>query len=131
MSKQQNVAKNPVTPDAREAFMLYMQEWQERLGLVDWRISLDAKPAARANMAEVASLDYESRIAVVRLGEDFGTVAVDDLSLEQIAAHEVFHILLKPLITCASDPKCPDDVTNSEEHRVIHILVRLLVGKGH
>lgn len=123
--------KNPITPSAREAFVLYVREWQERLNLSDWRIHVDNTPAENSNMAEVVRMDYESRLAVIRIGADFGSVTVDDESLEKIACHEVFHVFLHSLLECAGDGNCPDDVIASEEHRVIHVLVNLLVGKGH
>jgi hypothetical protein len=130
MSKPKTPA-NPVSLPAREAFVLYVREWQERLGLSDWRISVSSKPAARANMAEVASVDYQARLAVIRIGTDFGSAHVGDESLEQVALHEVLHVFLKSIIEIAGDEACPADVLASEEHRVIHVLVGLLAGKGH
>jgi hypothetical protein len=122
--------KNPVTLPAREAFMLYMKHWQELLGLMDWRISLSTKPAKKTNMAEVGR-HYEARLAVIYLGEDFGPVSVDDDSLSEIALHEALHILLYELLEVRRDDEVPEDVVASIEHRVIHILVGLLAGKGH
>jgi hypothetical protein len=117
---------HPVTPPAREAFLLYVHTWADRLGLQDWRITVSAKPAAKANMAEVHEVDYEARLAVLRIGEDFGSAPVNDESIEETALHEVLHVFLKELIYLASDQNLDDDVLNSAEHRVIHSLIRAL-----
>jgi hypothetical protein len=122
-------AKNPVTLPAREAFMLYMRHWQEHLGLIDWRISLATKPAKKANMAEVHR-DYKARLATVFLGEDFGPVSVDDESLAEIALHEVLHILMFELLEVRRDDEVPEDVVDSVEHRVIHVLVGAITGRS-
>jgi len=122
------VPKHPVTPPARDAFLLYVRHWQERLGLLDWRIVVSAKPAAKAHMAEVASMDLAARLASLRLGADFGSVPVGDASLEELALHEVLHVFLHELIECCRDDDVPADVVASVEHRVIHLLCRLLAG---
>jgi hypothetical protein len=131
MTARRKPPTNPVTLPAREAFILYVREWQERLGMADWRVTVSDKPAARANMAEVVRMDYMARLASIRIGTDFGSATVGDESLEQVALHEMLHVFLKSLIEIAGDENCPADVLASEEHRVIHILVGLLAGKGH
>jgi hypothetical protein len=120
--------RSAVTPAARDAFLLYVHQWQERLGLLDWRVVVSQKPAGRANMAEVASIDLEARLATIRIGRDFGdSVPVNDASLEALALHEVLHVFLFEFKSMHSHEKTmPDDMAMSAEHRVIHTLVNLL-----
>lgn len=118
---------NPVSLPAREAFKLYVKEWQERLGMQDWRIVVSDKPSRFA--AEVYKLDLEARLATIRLGDDFGSDVVDDTNIEDTAVHELLHILLREFKDFASDPTAKPADTNSAEHRVIHAIVNLLVAK--
>lgn len=121
---------NPVTPPAREAFVLYLKHWQERLGLIDWRIVVSAKPAAKTDMAAIHGMDYEARLAPVRLGPDFGGLPVTDESIEALAVHELGHVMLKELIVLCRDPKVPDDVIYAAEHRVINAYTHALTGRN-
>lgn len=115
---------NPVTQSDADAFAMYVREWQDRLNLNDWRIVRSAKPAARANMAEVVRRDLPARLATYRIGADFGAIPVTGQSVEEIACHEVLHVFLYELIEHA---KANSDDLASAEHRVIQTLVRLLV----
>ena len=118
---------NPVTPQGRACFDLFIKKWQEALTLGDWRIEPSEKPAAKANAAEVNRFDLEARLATYRIGTDFGSTPVTDQSIEEIACHEVLHVFLHELIQFAKDPTSkPSDVA-SAEHRVINSLVRVLV----
>ena len=115
---------NPVTPQGRDCFAMYVHKWQELLNLGDWRIEQSPKPAAKANMAEVDRLDLKARLATYRIGSDFGGTPVTDMSIEQIACHEVLHVFLHELLEFARQGG--EDV-DSAEHRVINSLVRVLV----
>jgi hypothetical protein len=121
---------NPVKQADSDAFDLYLLKWQDRLNLNDWRIERSPKPA-RTSLAEVSSMDLKARLAIYKIGADFGdTKPVTSQSLEEIACHEVLHVLLYELIAFARDPKSQDVDVDSAEHRVIHTLVRLLVPEG-
>lgn len=117
--------QNPVTPAARAAFELYLRQWQERLGLQDWRVVISDKPTR--NAAELYRVDLEARTAVIRLGRDFGAEPVDDATLEDTAVHELLHLLLHELKEFTADPTAKDADRMSAEHRVVHTLVNLLV----
>lgn len=119
---------NPVTQSGRDAFAMYVHKWQDALNLNDWRIQPSAKPANKANMAEVFKIDLEARLATYRIGEDFGGTPVTADSIEDTALHEVLHVFLHELLEFAKAPGAnPADIT-SAEHRVIQTLVRVLVG---
>jgi hypothetical protein len=66
----------------------------------------------------------------VRIGKDFGGTLVTDESIEALAVHEIGHILLKELITLCRDPKVPEDVIDSAEHRVINAMTHALTGRN-
>jgi hypothetical protein len=125
MAKKQ--PPNPVTPAAADAFAMAIHRFQGELNMLDWRIERSPKPAGKKNMAEVASMDLEARLAVYRIGEDFGSRPVTQQSVEEIACHEVLHIFLHPLIEAARNPATSPELLNSIEHAAIHALVRRLV----
>lgn len=120
---------NPVTPSAREAFVLYLGHWQEKLGLSDWRVHVNPKPASKANAADVR-MHYEARLASVCIGRDFGSEVVDDKSIEAYAVHELGHVLLTELLELAKDPNTAADVLTSAEHRVINAYTYALLGRN-
>lgn len=119
---------NPVTPAAADGFALRMKHWQAELNLHDWRIERSPRPAGRDALAEVTSMSLKDRLAVYKLGQDFGeTKPVSEQSLDEIACHETLHILLHELIEFAKERgSSPEDI-DAAEHRVVHTLVRLLV----
>jgi hypothetical protein len=126
-TKKKAEPPNPVTPQGKDCFDLFVRKWQAELNLNDWRIEPSSRPAAKANMAEVDRFDLKARLATYRVGADFGGTPVTDMSIEQIACHEVLHVFLHELIESARDPAQTDDALASIEHRVIHSLVRVLV----
>lgn len=118
---------NQVTPAAADAFAMRMKHWQEELNLRDWRIERSPRKAGRNSMAEVTSMSLKDRLAIYRIGADFGeNTPVTELSTDAIACHETLHVLLHELIEFASDPQTKPEDLEAAEHRVIHTLVRLL-----
>lgn len=115
-------APNNLTPDQHEAFDLYVKEWQERLGLQGWRIERSRKKTK--NMAEVV-MDHKSRLAVYKVG-DFGATVVSPESIESTVVHELLHIVLYELIN-QIEIGLTDVALESAEHRVIHMLEKLLL----
>lgn len=121
-------APNRVTPAASDAFAMLMRKWQGELNLYDWRIERSPKPAGKNSLAEVTSMSLKDRLAIYKLGEDFGdSRPVTEQSLEEIACHEMLHVLLNELIEYAKDPHTKPEDLEAVEHRVINVLVRLLV----
>ena len=113
MSKARALPDNPVTPSAREAFVLYL------------RIHVSSKSTSAC--ADVVKQDLEARLVSVRLGKHFGDEQVDDETIEDAAVHELCHVLLYELIETALERRVVDEAVRSAEHRVIHTLVNLLV----
>ena len=120
------INQNPVTDADADKFQAYMEFWQERLGLLDWRIV--RSPKRCANMAEVYKRDAEARLACYRVGSHFGAEQVNDYTLESTAVHEMLHILLTELIDLARSGADAKQVM-AAEHRVVHTFERLLVPK--
>lgn len=127
MATKKPKPENPVTPQADAAFDLFVRKWQQALNLLDWRIERGSKPAAKANCAEIHGFDLGARLATYRIGTNFGSTHVNEASVEQIACHEVCHVLLHELIEFAKDPKSNESDVESAEHRVVNTLVQILV----
>jgi hypothetical protein len=122
---------NKLSPEDADKLFQYVQGWQQRLNLGDWRIVRSSKPPKKGVMAQVIGLDVAQRLASIRVGMDFGSTDVNDHSLEQTAVHELLHIMLRPLIDAAKDNETTTQAQlESLEHSVINTLERLLVPPG-
>ncbi len=118
---------NPVSLDAADRFEAFVRKWQRLLNLEDWRVERSSKQAAY-NMAELSKLDLQARLATYKLGKDFGAAKVTDQSLESTALHEMLHVLLFELIETAKEAQTvTTDHLQGVEHRVVHVLERLLM----
>jgi hypothetical protein len=118
---------NPVTQEARDCFALFVKKWQELLGLRDWRIEPSSKPAGKANMAEINKFHTADRLCTYTVGTDFGGTPVTDMSIEEIACHEVWHVRLHRLIEICRDQSSTQEEIDEAEHAVIHVAVALCV----
>jgi hypothetical protein len=109
------------------AFSGYVKDWQARLGLQGWRITVSQKHAKAGNMAEVAEIDTPALLAAIKLGKDWKGYPVTPHSLEQTAVHELLHILLHELVEQAQSKAVTHDELQTAQHRVINVLETLLV----
>ena len=117
---------NPVTPADIELFDQFMQQWQEKLNLKDWRIIYNAKPAKNA-MADV-EISVPDHCAVYRIGAHFGMEEVSPFNIEATCCHELLHVLLAEFRDMA-EAKVAPEILMAAEHRIVHTLERLLVLK--
>lgn len=117
--------KHPVLPVDAALFQLFIERWQKRLNLGDWRIV--RSPKTTSAMAAVHDTDVEARLAHYRLGRHFGTTEVTPHALEQTAVHELLHVRLAEFKWLARDPDVPEDVLMAAEHAIVHTLEALLV----
>lgn len=115
---------NPVDEDDKALFDERVQFWQDKLGLNDWRI-VRSKKKKTNGMAEVFSRDAHHRVADYGIGPDWVSEPVTPDSIDRTALHEVGHIFLQGLIQAAVDHGQGNE-TLAEEHRIIHILERIL-----
>lgn len=113
---------NPLNEDQKAEFDLYVMAWADRLGLHDWRFVRGRKTTP--NMAEV-SIDHRARLATYRTG-NFGSEPITSDSLESTALHEVLHVLLAE-VKHGSAYGIEGKALDSAEHRVVHVLERLLM----
>ena len=125
--KKPAAPENPVTQGDADAFEVNVKQWQDRLNLNDWRIERSPK-ASRTALAEVTRLSLKDRLAIYKIGSDFGeTKPVTAQSLEEIACHEVLHVFLYELCEAMKDSRLSEDDKLAAEHRVVNTLVKLLV----
>ena len=119
---------NIPTPKDAEMFAESVAKWQQVLNLGDWRIEKGLKPAKNA----MASVEFNepARLATYRLG-DFGAEKITPESLNQTALHELLHVFLHDLMTVAQDPRSSQDLIESQEHRVVNLLEKLLIKDSH
>jgi hypothetical protein len=118
---------SPLSEEDKKYFHERMVYWQEKLGLNDWRI-VPSKRKKTREMAEIFERDAHHRVATYGIGSDFGSTPVTPESLDSTALHEVCHVFLMGLIQAAIDHGDSNE-TLAEEHRIIHILERLLPQK--
>ena len=119
---------NIPTPEDSALFAQSVRKWQSILNLGDWRIEKGLKPAKNA-MASV-EFNESARLATYRLG-DFGAERISPESLSQTALHELLHVFLHDLITAAQDPRSSPEQLESEEHRVVNLLEKILFKDSH
>jgi len=119
---------SPVTEEDKIYFEERVKYWQDKLGLNDWRIVRNKRKKTTA-MAEVFSRDPHHRLATYGIGGDWGSSPVTKETIDETAFHEVAHIFLMELMQICFDKREQTDETLAQEHRVIHILERLLGGK--
>lgn len=115
---------NPVSAQQSKAFDAFIVMWQKKLNLNDWRIVRSRRKTT--NMSDIKPL-VAHRLATYTLGADFGGTVVDDHSLENVAVHELLHVLLADLTEIAATPGYTQDQLMAAEHRVINTLLTLLV----
>lgn len=96
--------------------------WQFYLNLGSWDVYVEIGTLTDGTMADV-SRDSVSRSAVVRLHDEIPGVEV---SLDEIAKHEMIHLLLADLATLAHSREATHDQLTIEEEKVVVKLSRLL-----
>jgi hypothetical protein len=114
--------KNKPSYEEVAEFNKQVNKWVDSFGLRDWRVVFSAKPAKDA-LADVCC-DVPGRLAVYRLGTK-GSNDVSDHTPDQLACHEMVHVLLANYHALV-EAKADAALVDSEEHRIVHTLVRLL-----
>lgn len=119
---------NYTTPDDAEAFWGYLDKWQAKLGLSDWRIIKSRKPSRY--LAEMVEWDWGQRKVTCKFGNNWRKTAITPANLEQTAVHELLHVLLHELIAASKYGGSNDTDLDSIEHAAINRLERLFVPEG-
>ena len=111
--------------DWKERFYSACAHWVSTLGLTEWRVQFHEFHEPDEAYARVVP-EFESCLCSFgwnTAGSDLG----DMKSPEQIAKHEVLHVLLHRLICVAAETRKPfGSIVNSEEHCVIQRLLGVL-----
>lgn len=107
-------------------FKVAVEFWLGRLGLHDWHVHVSAVRFEKAwrDMKARVHLNWQNRIAEIQLN-----TANKDFSepVEDLAKHEVLHILLAPALYGAATMQSGDHpIVDSEEHAIIRRLMKLL-----
>lgn len=120
---------NSVTTDAHtKQFAHYIEQWQSKLNLGDWRIEPSGKPADKGAMAQVV-ISHDDRLAVWFFGSSFGAQEPTAEAIERTAIHELLHVRLAEFKeACVSrDAQRIEQI----EHGLITIFERLLYRGKH
>jgi len=116
-------SKNTPTKEQIDYFFDKVSYHQVRLNLQDWRIENSGKFASRGNMADVL-VSSEDKLAVVSIGGDWGSMPINDKTLNETALHEVLHVFLRTLVdACASRD---EKMMAGAEHSIVVVLEKLL-----
>lgn len=100
--------------------------WLDRIGLKDWEVQVQCVPFGRRYRDTYARVlaNWQNRVALIQWN---GTSASLDESPEDIAKHEVLHVLLSASLNLAALAGCTDaPAVDAEEHAVIRRLMKLL-----
>ena len=117
-----------LTRRQRSVFAKAMLTWQHKLNLGDWRI---CPVRERTDALCQVRVEYADRLASWTLnGAAWDQQDSSDRGLEEIACHELLHVLLAELSALASSPQTVSlEQIDAAEHRIINTLTPLLVPK--
>jgi hypothetical protein len=114
-------------PEHVEHFWSTLFAWQQRLSLMDWRITRSRREPAGRTLSEMRDWDMPQRQVSCRLKRNWFDQEPTEVAIEQTAVHEDLHVLLAPLIELCKKPGVTDDEIAEAEHAVINRLEKLLV----
>ena len=106
-----------------EQFQQRMNHWQQRLNMLDWRIESDPGKASKGAMADVM-IDSGSKLAVYRVGRNWGNTEPNMHNIDATALHESLHIFLRPLIEAAMSRD--EQLIGQIEHSLITVLEKVI-----
>jgi hypothetical protein len=106
-------------------FARAVKKWQKKMNLERWSIFVDHKDDDEDPEGDVAWIvpDYESLVARVVLSVTWPIEPAKEL-LDLAAFHECVHLALAPLMQHTKN----DKLAKQEEHRLIVLLERLILG---
>jgi len=117
------------TPDHLAAYRRHVRDWQLRLGLQDWDITVLHQPAD--DDSEICGRyagDYDARLATITLGHHWGTRNPDEPGqIETVALEEILHLLLSDISSHASCRSFDEQEYRRDEHTAIHRLIEALL----
>lgn len=120
--------RRELTAEENERFDYWMQYWQRKLGLTDWRIERGSRKTNAMCDVLVKHVDH---LATYVTG-DWGSQPVDEDSLRMTAFHECCHVMLEDYYQTIA--LCEDgqaDIRLAAEHGVILRLENLVKNMLH
>lgn len=119
-----------ITEKQLATFKKQVAKWQGNLGLVGWRILVEWEKEdnnARA-ITRLNPKSHQAHITLIREQQDAETVKEFEDYSDELAFHEVCHVLLADIVTLTENNTRPDmyDTIQSQEHAIIRTLENLL-----
>lgn len=117
-----------LTAQQVEFFWTRLAYWQQRLGLMDWRITRSAKRPAKTMLCQMVQWDEVQRQVSCRLNDNWGPAEKPSNKLiDQTACHEMLHLLLHPVLSLSITPGAEQADIDGAEHGVINKLEQIFV----
>jgi len=109
-------------------FKRHARKWLANFGLVSWEVVYLHTELLAPRLAE-CGIDPSGNFADLTLGTAWGDMPRTSECMDQVACHEVLHILLAKLTTIASERWTTERELEDEEHVVIRALLQFLFPK--
>jgi hypothetical protein len=110
-------------------FRRFVGKWAEIFKLADWKLTYKFRQEPSHNLAECCP-DAENKQAEVYLFREWD-IEPTSSTLDEIAAHEVLHVLFAPLMRLAGERFVTEKELEIEEHNIIRVLLKAFVAKGN
>ena len=94
--------------------------------MLHWRVAI-SKQSLKTCMAMTDKFDNDQHSCRIRLGTNWPHEHPTDEQIEQLAVHELLHILFHDLIEEATTPGHDQSKVGALEHHIINVLERVLL----
>ena len=112
-------------------FSREIEQWAQKLGMHEWRITVFHKKNARVENARASFVAYvQDRIATIYLEPDWGEgdYRLSDCIIRKSAMHEILHLLFARLTYLSVSRAATQEQIDEEEHALVHRLEALFFG---
>lgn len=118
MAAREKSSATKITDQQFDLFKKYVYQWQQDLGLGDWRIHVLLEKPTEEAYAET-SWRTSSRVARVSLALEWTDRPADDANLMEVALHEVMHLVTCDLMVEAKDRYASEYDVDRAEHAIV------------
>ena len=108
-----------------ELFRREALKWIQQLGLSDWHVSFHHRSLGESTGANF-QCDLEAKSAAISLNSDEQVPAAYPKTVQELAKHEVLHLLLAPLAEKAEYRFVRQEELHEAEHGIVQKLMKLL-----
>lgn len=121
-------------PELYTAFIDNVRHYMSQLGMYDWRVEFCCTNLGACRNSKVR-FTIPNRLAVFILNNELPEIYATIYNMENIALHEVLHLLLaEHEVACTGYPDISDDargeLIDNAQHMIINRLVPLLIRKA-